>query len=200
MKCFNEASNNMMLLSRGNVTAEGKPTLYDKQNRPIYIGEGIIPQIEKYAEKYMYNKFTTEVFDAMIDTLNEKADESVNNHYVLLLNDIAWRQAQKALGKYLQDAKADGAYLWSKKANGGIGGYVKVGASYNEYEFGGNYVTIRVERALSREYPNKGYGLAIDLTADATRNMPAVSCITLRGGQCIQNDIKGVNNQFSCAA
>ena len=76
MKCFNEAGNNMMLLSRGNVMEDGKPTLYDKQNRPIYIGEGIIPQIEKYAEKYMYNKFTTEVFDAMIDTLNEKADES----------------------------------------------------------------------------------------------------------------------------
>ena len=123
---------------------------------------------------------------------NNKLTYMVGNHYCLLVNDIAWRQAQKALGKYLQDAKTDGAYLWSKKANGGVGGYVKVGASYNEYEFGGNSICIRVERALTREYPNKGYGLAIDLTADSTRNMPAVSCITLRGGQCIQNDIKGV--------
>lgn len=34
---FNEAGNNMMLLSRTNVDENGKPTLFDKQNRPKLI-------------------------------------------------------------------------------------------------------------------------------------------------------------------
>ena len=192
MRNFVEASNNMMLLSHTNVDSNGKPTLYDRQNRPIIIGEGLIPQIERYASKYGYNKFSLEVFNTMIDTLTEKAANSVDNHYTIFVNDILWRQFNQSCGKFLADHKTDGAHLWSRKANGGTGGYIKVGTSYNEYEWAGNFITIRVERALSREYPNKGYGVAIDLTADATKNMPAVSMFTLRGGECIQNDIKGV--------
>lgn len=192
LKNFNEACNNMLLLARTNVTADGKPTLYDAQNRPITIGEGIIPQIERYANKYMYNDLSLEIFNAMIDTLSEKADQPTGNTYTLICNEIFWRQANQKLAKFLTDNKTDGAYLWSRKANGGTGGYIKVGATYNAYEWAGNTVVIRVERALSREYPNKGFAMAIDLTADSTSNMPAVAMFTLRGGQCIQNWIAGV--------
>lgn len=199
MTCFVTAGNNMMLLSHTNVDVNGKPTLYDKQNRPIIIGEGLIPQIERYASKYGYNKFTLDVFNAAIDTLNEKAEKSTGNHYTFLVNDVLWKQFNNSCAKFLRDFKCDGAHMWSRKANGGTGGYIKVGASYNEYEYAGNFVTVQVERALSREYPTKGYAIAIDLTADASHNMPAVSMFTLRGGECIQNDIKGVNIS-SCAA
>lgn len=188
MRNFNEACNNMLLLSRGNVDVNGKPTLQDKQGRPIYIGEGMIPQVERYASKYMYNKLTMEVFNTMINSLGEKADNPTGNHYTLVVNEKFWYDAQLALGKFLSDNRTDGAYLWSKGAND----YINVGAAFNSYNFGGNSVLIRVDRTLSREYPTKGYALALDLTADATHNMPAIAQFTLRGGECIQNYITGV--------
>ena len=38
----------------------------------------------------------------------------------------------------------------------------------------GNQVSFVVDRALTREYPDKGYGICIDLTADKTTGTPAV--------------------------
>jgi hypothetical protein len=37
----------------------GKPTIVDPDtNRPIYIGDGIVPQVERFANKYAYAKLT----------------------------------------------------------------------------------------------------------------------------------------------
>lgn len=187
MTNFNTARNNMMLLSKGNVDVNGKPTLYDKENRPIYIGEGIIPQIERYCSKYAYNKLTVEVIQGMINALGEKADDPTGNHYVVICNEPFWQELNLMLGKFLADNKTDGAYLWSKKAND----YIEVGAKFNAYNFAGNSVIFRVDRALTREYKG-GYAMCLDLSADAANGMPAVSMFTLKGGQCIQNYIKGV--------
>ena len=38
----------------------------------------------------------------------------------------------------------------------------------------GNQISFVVDRALTREYPDKGYGVCIDLTADKTSGTPAV--------------------------
>ena len=38
----------------------------------------------------------------------------------------------------------------------------------------GNTITFMCDRALTREYPTKGYGVCIDLTADKTTGMPAI--------------------------
>lgn len=38
----------------------------------------------------------------------------------------------------------------------------------------GNQVSFVVDRALTREYPDKGYGVCIDLTADKTTGTPAI--------------------------
>ena len=192
MENFVQAGNNMMLLSRTNVTPEGKPTLYDNQGRPIYIGEGLIPQIMRYANKYFYNTLSLEAFNAMLATMSQKSKNPTGNTYMLVCNEKYWIDAQLKLGKFLTDNKTDGSYLWSRKLNGGTGGMVKVGATYNAYEFGGNTVIIRPDRALSREYEDKGFAMCIDLTADSTSNQPAVAMFTLRGGNCIQNEIKGV--------
>ena len=48
-----------------------------------------------------------------------------------------------------------GTYMYSKSANKGQGGYVKVGATFDTYEYAGNQVSFVVDRALTREYPDK---------------------------------------------
>ncbi len=52
----------------------------------IPIGDGLVPQIERFASKYAYAKMSLEVFNTIIRTLNEKADKSTGNK----LNVIAW--------------------------------------------------------------------------------------------------------------
>lgn len=44
-----------------------------------------------------------------------------------------WGIVQRVLGDYLASRKTDGAYLWSR---GGEGKYIKVGATFDAYEWG----------------------------------------------------------------
>jgi len=187
---FMYVRNTGLLFNKTNVDANGKATIHDPQtNRPIYITEGLIPQVERFANKYAYNRLSRNVFDTALAMLGEKAKQSTGNHYTFICNDRFWTQVQMVLGDTLIHAKTDGAYLWSKAAND----YVKVGATYNSYEFGGNTITFKVERALSREYGSeKGYCLCLDLTADKTSAMPPIACFTLRGGEYMTNQVVGV--------
>lgn len=89
-----------------------------------------------------------EVFRVALAMLSEKAENAVGNKYIFICNEKFWNDLQLVLGDYLVNAKTDGTYLWSKAAND----YVKVGATYNSYEFAGNQVTFKVERTFSREF------------------------------------------------
>jgi len=68
LETFLEGRNNALLFSKSNVNPQtGKPTIVDPQtNRPIYISDGLIPQVEAYASKYAYNKLTINVFKTAI--------------------------------------------------------------------------------------------------------------------------------------
>ena len=117
--------------------ANGKPTIYDPDtNRPIYIGDGVIPQFERFASKYAFNTLTLEVFHTVLATLNEKANQPTGNHYMFICNERAWSLIQRVLGDYLAKFRTDGTFLYSKAANG----YVKVGSTFDSYEYGGEKV------------------------------------------------------------
>ena len=166
----------------------------------LYIGEGLVPQIEAGANKFVYTKKPTiQLLNMILSSMNEKAQDDTGNHYQFIVNRVLWEQINLVLGAYLADYKTDGTYLYSKAANKGTGGYVKVGATYSSYEFAGNYLSFAVDRALTREYPDKGYGLCIDLTADKTEGTPAIAKFSLLGKDFITNTIAGVN-YTTCAA
>ena len=57
------ARENMLLLAKGNVDVQGKATITDKvTGSPLYIGEGMIPQIERFSSKYSANRITINTF------------------------------------------------------------------------------------------------------------------------------------------
>ena len=57
------ARENMLLLAKGNVDVQGKATItYKVTGRPLYIGEGMIPQIERFSSKYSANRITINTF------------------------------------------------------------------------------------------------------------------------------------------
>ena len=59
LETFMFARNNGLLTNRSNIDANGKPTISDPETgKPIYIGDGIIPQIERFASKVGFNKLS----------------------------------------------------------------------------------------------------------------------------------------------
>lgn len=171
---FMVGRNQALLFSKGNVDPKtGKPTIVDPDtNRPIYISDGLIPQVEAFASKYVYNKLTINVLREAMAALNEKAESPTGNHYMFIVNEKAWFDLGTVLENYLAQYSTDGTYLWSMQAND----YVAVGAKgYDSYRWQGNTVTFKVDRTFSREWGNeKGYMLALDLTADKTSAQPPI--------------------------
>ena len=188
-----------MLFSKGNVDPKtGKPTIVDPiTNRPIYISDGLIPQVEAFASKYAYNKLTMAVLKSAIMSLNEKARKPTGNHYLFICSEKFWYDVQDLLDTHLAQYHTDGTYLWSAKA----GDYVSVGAKgFDTYNYGGNSISFKVDRTFSREFGyQKGYMLALDLTADKTSAQPPIALFTLKGGDMISNKYVGVKDH-SCAA
>ncbi len=125
---------NMMLLAKGSIGVDGKSTISDRATgRPVYIGEGMIPQIERFASKFAANRITINTFHTVMSTMVEKAEKPTGNHFVFMVNESMWGIVQRVLGDYLSTRKTDGAYLWSR---GGEGKYIKVGATFDSYEWG----------------------------------------------------------------
>ena len=182
--------NNGLLFNKCNVDVNGKPTIVDPDTqRPIYIGDGIIPQVERFASKYAFAKLSIDVFQTVIATMNEKATQPTGNKYVFICNERMWFLIQNVLGDFLAKYKTIGTYLWSKAAND----YIKVGAAFDSYTFGGNTISFKVDRTFSREYGmEKAYCLCLDLTADSTGNEPPIQMFTLKGGDFITNKYPGV--------
>lgn len=149
----------------------------------------MIPQVERFASSYVYNKLTIQVFQAAMAALAEKAEKPTGNYFVFICNEKMWNDVQDVLGEYLARFKPATAYMYSKEK----GGYLKVGATYQAYEFGGNQVSFVVDRTFTREYGTmKGYGLLLDLTADKSTGEPAMQMFTLKGGDFITNKFPGV--------
>ena len=72
---FNYSVSTGLLLNKGNITDQGRATISDPDtNRPIYIGEGLIPQIESAANKFTYtNKPTIALLNMIMDKMAEKS-------------------------------------------------------------------------------------------------------------------------------
>jgi hypothetical protein len=189
LESFLFARNNALLFGKCNFDKNGKCLIHDPHTgREIPMGDGIISQIERFASRYVFSKLTTNVFDTALDQMNQKAAKPMGNSYTFVCNERMMAMVQTTLREYLRDWATAGTFLYSKAA----GGDVEVGATYKTYEFMGNKISFQVDRTLSREYPNKAYGLFLDLTADKTTGQPAIAMFTFKGGEFITNKFKGV--------
>lgn len=147
----------------------------------------IIPQIERFATKFVYNKLNVQIFESALNEIIAKCDNAEGNHFTFICNSILFNQIQRVLGNWLRDNKVDGAYLWSKGSNG----YVKVGSTYDSYTYAGNTITFKQDRSLNLEFPKKGYGFFLDLTTDSN-GTPGIMMFSFKGGDLIHNVVKGV--------
>ena len=184
------ARNNALLFAKGSVDVNGKSTLHDELGRPLIATDGIIPQIERFASKFVYNKLNVRIFEQALDEMIAKCDDPQGNHFVFVCNSQMMSQVQRVMAAWLRDWKTDGGFIWSKGSNG----YVKVGSTFDSYTWNGNTITFKLDRSLNLEYPNKGFGMFIDLTTDSN-GRAGLQMFTFKGGQLIHNTVVGVGGK-----
>jgi len=191
---FQVAKNNHNLLGKTTMDLNGKSTIMTDDGRPLIAGDGIIPQIERFASKSMYAKMTINVINTVMETMNQKAANPTGNSYVFAVNDRMWNQLNTSLRDWLFKWGSVPTLLYSKETNSMVkaDNAIKVGGTFSSYEISGNTVTFVVDRALTKEFPTKGYGICIDMTPDMSNANPAVAGFTLEGCEFTTSKYPGV--------
>lgn len=157
--------------------------------RPLIATEGIIPQSERFASKFVFNEstFGMRLFERALSELVAKCDDAMGNTFTFIVNTKLWNLVQRRMSSWIRDWKTTGAFVWSQAANK----YVDLGATYQSYEFGGNKVVFCLDRSLDLEFPKKAYGIFLDMGTDSNGH-PGIMNFTFKGGDLIHNVIKGV--------
>ena len=99
---FQTAKNNHLLWGKTTMDKNGKSTVLTEDGRPLIAGDGVIPQIERFASKFKYAKMNVNVINTVMDQMNQKAANSVGNHYTFIVNDRLWGQINTSLGDWLK--------------------------------------------------------------------------------------------------
>lgn len=191
---FQTVKNNHLLSGKTTMDSNGKCTVLTEDGRPLIAGDGVIPQVERFASKYKFAKLNIGVINTMLEQMAQKAVNPTGNTFTIMVNDRLWGMVNSTLASFLKDWGSVPTMLYSKAANSMVkaDNALKVGATFVSYEVSGNTVTFMVDRALSKEYPTKAYGLCLDMTPDATINQPAIAAFTLKGAEFISSKYPGV--------
>ena len=81
MDNFMQAREQMLLMSKTNIDINGKATISTRNTgREIPIGEGLIPQIERYCSKHVASKVTINTFYTIMNEMVQRADNPQGNH------------------------------------------------------------------------------------------------------------------------
>ena len=180
------------IFSETNYDVNGKCMDQDEHGRDVPMGDGVIPQIQRYCDKFAYSILTADVFQDVMSAMREKSDRPVGNTYAVICNERLYDQVGNALREDLRFISvADGSYFYSKAANG----KVKVGAEFDTYTFQGNTISFMPNRALSQEYPDYGYGIFLDTGADVTSGRPNVAMFTFNGADMVSGFMNGLGGQ-----
>lgn len=125
-----------------------------------------------------------------------KSEKPQGNQYMLLCNTAFYNEWQRVMSAWIAAHKTDGSFLYSKGTNG----YINLGATYESYTYGGNTISVKIDRCFDVEFPTRKYAALIDLTADAATGKPAMAFFTFKGGDIIHNVITGVGGKSGLAS
>jgi len=183
---------NSCIFAQTNYDINGKCLDQDEHGRDIPMGDGVIPQIERYCDKFAYSLLTSDVLDDVMNAMIEKSDIPTGNTYAVVCNERLYQHFGKLMKSDLRfQSPSDGSYFYSKGAKG----TVKVGAHFDSYTFQGNTITFMPDRALSQEYPDYAYGVFLDTGADLASGRPNLAMFTLEGSEIISGNLNGMGMQ-----
>jgi hypothetical protein len=183
---FLTAREHSNLFNRDNHDLTGRCLDYDPNGHPIHRGDGIIPQIERYCDKFFYNTLTTTVFEDAINSVVRRTGNTTGNNITVVCNWVGFLQAQKAMEDRLRNFAIDGAYYYSAKA----GREVDMGATYRSYNYAGNTITFAEDRALSEHIDDRGYMIFIDTGINDGK--PNIAGFTIKGREMLRGTLNGM--------
>lgn len=108
----------------------------------------------------------------------------------MVCNTAMMMEVQRILDSTLKDYKIDAPFLYNK-----VGDKVRLGAQYDGYSYMGNTILFKLDRSFDIEYPDRKFGVMIDLTADGTSGKAAMEMLTFKNGQLIHNWVVGVGGK-----
>ena len=182
------ARENHLLFGESNFDANGKCTMQDEKGQDIPIGDGVIKQIERYCEKFVYSILTTRWLEDIMASMREKSANSIGNTYAFIVNERLYDQLGRLLKDDLRFMSDTGDYYWTNSS----GNKIKVGAHYDSYTFQGNTVVFMVDKILSDEYPYSGYGFCINVGINQTTTNAGISMFTLEGREMLSGKLRGM--------
>lgn len=182
---------NNLIFSETNFDINGKCLMQDELGRDVPMGDGIITQIEKVCDKFFFNNLTIETIEDGMTALAEKCQNRIGNHWVFMTNLKFFTMFNRLMKSDLRWRAIDDARFWSK----GEGEFIKVGNTYDSYEFAGNTITFTVNSALSTEYTDKAYAVLLDVSKDETSGKPNLAMFTLEGSEMISGNLNGLGGQ-----
>ncbi len=180
---------NKFAWGKSDVDSAGNPKIYEPETgRPLITSDGAISQIERFATKFVFSRLTVAWLKKALAALVAKCDKGTGNKFLFLCNTLMWDDVQSVIDLFLKDRHTDGNFLWSRGSNG----YIAAGATYDTYTYGGNTIGFKLDRSLDVEFPDRKYGLLVDLTPDTKTGKPAIAKYTFKGTDYIENHILGV--------
>ena len=180
---------NHVLFGESNFDANGKCMMQDESGQDIPIGDGVIKQIERYCEKFSYSILSTRWIEDSMAAMREKSPNSIGNTFAFVVNERLYDQLGRVLREDLRFiGKGDDQHYWTNKD----GKKIKIGAHYDSYTFQGNTVVFMVDKILSDEYPDSGYGFCINAGIDQTNATSGIAMFTLEGREMLSGKLRGM--------
>jgi len=195
MDNFMEVRNRGLLFSESNHDANGKPLDYGSDGQPIATTDGIITQVERYAEKFAYSILTLKMFKDALVAISQRCLQPTGNNFTVICNTRYFNAVQDLFENTLrQISPADGGWYYSRTAEekGVAGGKVTLGGNYNSYTAYGNSLTFVTDHSLNLQHPDRGYGIILDTNIDAESGKANLSLYTFGGQEFTHNTVAGV--------
>jgi hypothetical protein len=194
METFHENKNLNLLFSKSSMDINGRSTINDPESGlPVIMGDGIIPQIERYALKYFPNQITIATFKEIMKDMAQISTEPIGNDYVIICNQMFWDDLQDVVFNFLMNMHCtDGTWLYSLKGSDETNNRLWLGNTFDTFKYSGNQLSFKVDKALTFEYPEQPFAVCLDMTPDRTKNMPALGLFTMRGQEFTKDLIRGV--------
>jgi len=166
----------------------------DVKGMDIIRGNGLIPQIERVADKFSFSIFDPEIIRTALASVREKTGKPTGNDITVICNTKLWDYVQKSMANELAAAQQN-AWYWGRDGKGQESP-ISVGANFNQYLFAGNKVTFVVDQVLSTliGYKERAYGIFVDTgkTDDGQANIELYSA---EGSEIITGELPGLGGK-----
>lgn len=194
IKMLLEDKNQHMIFGRGNFDDNSRCLITEDDGRKIPIGEGVYPQIERFANFYPYNGVVSQnKLEDIINLVVARKEKKTDNDILVICNFRLYQQLQRCL-----DAIAGSRLLTQDfYVEKNDGKKLMLGAEYNGYKFAGNRLIFMEDTAISNRYPDKGFGMIINMlaeTRDGGKKMN-IEQISLKGAELFTNKRIGVGGE-----